>query len=82
MKSRGNPLRVPLSGGVSEQGPPHGLSAFSGEPGASLSCNTGSVTLLPIASVVVESDQGPVKADLIFDGGTDKSFVSERLMKR
>lgn len=50
--------------------------------GASLSCSTGGLTLLPVATVLVESVHGPVKASLIFDGGSDKSFVSKRLMKQ
>ena len=52
-------------------------------PGVSLSCNTGGrCTLLPTASVDVMSSSGPVKAQLIFDSGSDRTYVSERLMKK
>ena len=67
------PSQSALNGGAR-----HGQSG----PGVSLSCTTGNVTLLPIASVFVESGLGPVKANLISDSGADKSFVSERLMKQ
>ena len=40
--------------------------------GVSLSCSTGGVTLLPVASVLVESPRGPIKANLIFDSGADE----------
>ena len=50
--------------------------------GVSLSCNTGGVTLLPVASVLVASPSGPVEANVIFDGGADRSFISKSLMKR
>ena len=38
--------------------------------------------MLPTATVCVMSDNGPVQAKLIFDTGSDRTYVSERLMKR
>ena len=35
-----------------------------------------------MASVLVESPRGPIKANLIFDSGADKSFATEDLAKR
>ena len=53
------------------------------QPGVSLSCNTGTkCTLLPTATVDVMTVTGPVKAQLIFDTGSDRSYVSERLRKK
>ena len=50
---------------------------------ASLSCNTdGLCSVLPTATVNVMSVLGPVKATLIFDSGSDRTYVSEQLMKK
>ena len=52
-------------------------------PGVSLSCNTdGYCSVLPTATVNVMSAKGPVKATLIFDSGSDRTYVSEQLMKK
>ena len=46
-------------------------------PGMSLSCNTGGkCTFLPTATVDVMSESGPVKAQLIFDSGPEKSIAA------
>ena len=51
---------------------------------ASLSCNSGDdrCVVLPTASVLVQGRAGPVPATLLFDTGSDRSYVSEALMKR
>ena len=52
-------------------------------PDVSLSCNTdGFCSILPTASVSVMSASGPVKATLIFDSGSDRTYVSEQLMRK
>ena len=52
-------------------------------PDVSLSCKTdGFCSVLPTATVNVMSASGPVKATLIFDSGSDRTYVSEQLMKR
>ena len=52
-------------------------------PGVSLSCNTdGYCSVLPTATVNVMSARGPVKATLMFDSGSDRTYVSEQLMKK
>ena len=67
--------QLPSKGGASQSG--HGSQA-----GVSLSCTTGGVTVLPVAEVLVHGKDGPVHANLIFDSGADKSFVSEKLMRQ
>lgn len=84
-------------GGSRSQDSPRGGSQSQGSPGADgpggggvpvgagvgLSCSTGGVTLLPVATVKVESRCGtPVQATLIFDSGADRSFVTRDLMKK
>ena len=75
-------------GGASEGGPNRGSGAARGvesgrgEAGVSLSCTTGTtsggVTLLPVASVLVQSPAGKsVRGTLIFDSGADRSFVTK-----
>ena len=51
---------------------------------ASLSCNSGDgkCVVLPTAAVLVQSRAGPVPATLLFDTGSDRSYVSESLVKR
>lgn len=52
-------------------------------PDMSLSCNTeGFCSILPTATVNVMSASGPVKATLIFDSGSDRTYVSEQLMRK
>ena len=73
--------RVVSGGAVAGgQGPGTGPNP---SPGVSLSCNVGGKSsLLPVATVNVKSRTGPVKAKLIFDTGSDRTYVSKRLMKK
>ena len=50
----------------------------------SLSCNSGDdkCVVLPSASVLVQGVGGPVHATLLFDTGSDRTYVSEALMRR
>ena len=64
-----------------------GMSGFS--PGksdtrASLSCNSGDsqCVVLPTARVMVHGVQGSVPATLLFDTGSDRSYVAETLVKK
>ena len=63
-----------------EVGPHPGMGP-SPPPGMSLSCNAG-CTFLPTTAVYVKSLSEPVKAQLIFDSGSDRTYVSNRLMKK
>ena len=52
---------------------------------ASLSCNSAQgnqCIVLPTARVKVRGDKGPVEATVLFDSGSDRSYVSESLVKR
>ena len=51
---------------------------------ASLSCNSGDdqCVVLPTARVLVHGAQGPVPATLLFDTGSDRSYVAEALVKK
>ena len=80
--AKGGAGQSAAKGGAGQSAAKGGAGQFVPKSGVSLSCNTGGVTLLPVASVLVASPSGPVEANVIFDGGADRSFISKSLMKR
>ena len=50
--------------------------------GASLSVLGKGCTVLPTARVVVHDSNGPVEAIVLFDSGSDRSYVSSSLVRK
>ena len=82
-KFKGDAASTPAPGGASA-GVHDGMGVVPNpRPGVSLSCNSdGFCSVLPTATVSVMSASGPVKATLIFDSGSDRTYVSEQLMRK
>ena len=67
---------------VENVGPSHGVRGTAAV-GPSLSCVLGEkCTVLPTARVTVHGAKGPVEATVLFDSGSDRSYVSSALIAK